>query len=322
MQRVERLIADGDSLRDYAIVGYFDTTPAVGAKSSSVPYLGGIKNLNREISKRHVSEVLVIWSSQGVHELDGVLDTCREVGTRVRVVPRFALDYGATALATVSAHAESFWGLPSIMLSTVKWQPEQEFMKRMMDILVSAVILVLLAPLLLIIALAVKLSSPGPILYRWKVLGRNSREFVGFKFRTMLTNADDLKPSLLARNEMQGPVFKMKDDPRVTPLGRILRKYSLDELPQLWSVLVGDMSLVGPRPPARAEFERFEFWQMRKLSVRPGITCLWQVNGRNQIKDFDEWARLDLKYIDNWSLWLDLKILAKTALVVLKGTGQ
>lgn len=144
---------------------------------------------------------------------------------------------------------------------------------------------------------------------------------MGYKFRSMVRDADELKPTLEPYNEMNGPAFKMQKDPRVTPIGRFLRKYSLDELPQLWSVLIGDMSLVGPRPPARSEFEQFEPWQRRKLSVKPGITCLWQINGRNQIRDFAEWARLDLEYIDNRSLWLDIKILVRTALVVLRGTG-
>jgi lipopolysaccharide/colanic/teichoic acid biosynthesis glycosyltransferase len=138
----------------------------------------------------------------------------------------------------------------------------------------------------------------------------------------MVADADGKRDELLARNEMRGPVFKVKDDPRVTRLGRILRKYSLNELPQLWSVLKGDMSLVGPRPAFRHELERYELWQKRKLCVKPGITCLWQIGGRNKINDFDEWVRLDLQYIDQWSLWLDIRILARTAWTVLAGTGS
>src|SRR6266496_2892984 len=137
----------------------------------------------------------------------------------------------------------------------------------------------------------------------------------------MVSNADQLKTDLYARNEMVGPVFKIKDDPRTTKFGRFLRKYSLNELPQLWSVLKGDMSLVGPRPAFRHELDRYELWQKRKLCVKPGITCLWQVSGRNRISDFDEWVRLDLEYIDRWSLWLDVRILARTAWAVCSGTG-
>jgi lipopolysaccharide/colanic/teichoic acid biosynthesis glycosyltransferase len=193
--------------------------------------------------------------------------------------------------------------------------------KRLMDMVVSATLVVLLLPVLLVIALAVKLTTDGPLLYPWRVLGENGRPFVGYKFRTMVRDADELKPQLQHLNERSGPVFKIAKDPRVTPLGRWLRKHSLDELPQLWSVLVGDMSLVGPRPPGPDEYRNFELWQMRKLSVKPGITCLWQVDGRSTITDFSDWARLDLRYIDTWSLWQDIRILLRTPLVVFKGTG-
>ncbi len=179
-----------------------------------------------------------------------------------------------------------------------------------------------LSPLLLLVACIVRLSSPGPVFYRWRVVGQGGCPFTGYKFRTMVVNADALKLDLARANEMSGPVFKIKNDPRVTPVGRFLRKFSLDELPQLWSVLKGDMSLVGPRPPLRDEWEQFEPWQRRKLSVKPGITCLWQIRGRNDVRDFDEWVKLDLKYIDNWSLWLDLEILLLTIPAVLRGTGR
>ena len=180
----------------------------------------------------------------------------------------------------------------------------------------------LLAPLLVAIAALVRFTSPdGPIFYRWRVLGINKKPFTGYKFRSMVPNADRLKVDFAAQNEMQGPVFKLRNDPRVTPIGRILRKYSLDELPQLWSVLKGDMSLVGPRPSFAEEAQRYEFWQRRKLSIKPGITCLWQINGRSEIRSFEQWARMDLEYIASASLWLDCKILLKTIPVVLRGRG-
>ena len=190
-----------------------------------------------------------------------------------------------------------------------------------MDIMISGVMLLILLPFFIIIAIAIKLDSNGPILYEWNVVGFNKKPFKSWKFRTMIPEADKLKAKLLDKNEMKGPVFKMKNDPRVTKVGRFLRKYSLDELPQLWSVLKGDMSLVGPRPAGPHELERYESWQRRKLSIKPGITCLWQVKGRNKINDFNEWVRLDLEYIDNWSIWLDIKILLMTIHAVIKGTG-
>jgi lipopolysaccharide/colanic/teichoic acid biosynthesis glycosyltransferase len=193
--------------------------------------------------------------------------------------------------------------------------------KRGMDVILSAVLLIVLSPLLLGIVLVIKLTSKGPVLFPCNWVGLNGRRFVGYKFRTMIVGAQAMEAQLQSQNEMKGPAFKMANDPRVTPVGRILRKYSLDELPQIWSVLKGDLSLVGPRAPRIHEYERFTDFQKQKMQVTPGITCLWQVEGRHTISDYDEWVKLDLKYINEWSLWLDIKILARTAVVVLKGTG-
>lgn len=213
------------------------------------------------------------------------------------------------------------YGSEHVALAPVCAQTSYRITKRIIDVVASAALLVVLSPVLAAITLAVRLSSPGPALYRWHVVGLGGRPFVGYKFRTMVAQADDFKQALLDMNEMRGPVFKMQQDPRVTPLGRFLRRYSLDELPQLWNVLVGDMSLVGPRPPLRSEFERFSERHRRKLSVRPGITCLWQVSGRNEISDFEDWVRLDLEYIERWSLLLDLRILLQTIPAVLSRRG-
>jgi len=190
-------------------------------------------------------------------------------------------------------------------------------MKRLVDILVAGFSVILLSPLFVLIALAIKLTSPGPVFYRWHVVGQGGRPFVGYKFRTMVVGADKLREQLDDKNEMTGPYFKMKNDPRVTLIGRILRKFSLDELPQLWTVLKGDMSLVGPRPTQAFEYEQLEEWHKRRVSVKPGMICLWHVRGKT--KDFDEMVRLDLEYISNWSLWLDIKLLAGAALYVLLG---
>lgn len=195
------------------------------------------------------------------------------------------------------------------------------FIKRLIDVTCSILLLLLLSPLFLLIALLIKITSAGPVFYEWNVVGQHKKPFRSWKFRTMIKGADEMKPLLQDKNIMKGPVFKIRNDPRVTWIGRFLRKYSLDELPQLWSVLKGDMSLVGPRPAGPHELANYKDWQRRRLSIKPGITCLWQVSGRNLINDFDEWAKLDLEYIDNWSLWLDIKILFKTVKAVLKGTG-
>ena len=200
------------------------------------------------------------------------------------------------------------------------WRAQQA-VKRMLDVVLAALGLLVLAPVLGLIALAIWIDSPGPIFYPWRVVGYRGRRFTGYKFRTMVPEADRLKSELMHLNEMSGPVFKIREDPRVTRVGRLLRKYSLDELPQLWSVLKGDMSLVGPRPLGPEEFARALPRQRQKLAVIPGITCLWQVNGRSKINDFDHWVRLDLQYIADWSLWLDFRILLQTIPVVWRGTG-
>jgi lipopolysaccharide/colanic/teichoic acid biosynthesis glycosyltransferase len=201
-------------------------------------------------------------------------------------------------------------------------RPLQLACKRALDVVFSAVLLVLVAPLFLLLAILVKLTSPGPVFYHWKVAGKNGRRFTGYKIRSMVANADKLKKQLEHRNEMTGPVFKIDGDPRITAVGSWMRRYSLDELPQLYSVLKGDMSLVGPRPPLFTEYERFTKYQKQKLAVKPGITCLWQVSGRNQVNDFDEWVHLDLEYIRRWSIWLDMRILLATCGAVFSGSGK
>jgi len=182
-------------------------------------------------------------------------------------------------------------------------------------------ILLLFIPMMFV-SLMIKLTSKGPILYKWKVVGKDGVYFNSFKFRTMVINADDLKDSLQSNNEMKGPFFKMKNDPRITKIGKVLRKYSIDELPQFLSVLSGSMSVVGPRPPLQTEYANFTEFQKRKLKVKPGITCLWQVEGRNQISDPDEWIQKDLDYINNRSFMMDMKIIFKTILTVFRGSGK
>ena len=293
---------------------------------TAIPRFGAVDEINSVLVHRPVNEVIAAsplhgesWT-EGESWMEQVLHACDDVGVPVRVVPQVLLTHRLLNLTPSRDPLET--APSSILLAPRYWNTEALQVKRLIDIVGSAMLLVVLAPLFALLAILIRLSGPGPIIYKWRAIGRHGRPFVGYKFRTMVANAEGLKTQLLKFNEMQGPVFKMTKDPRVTRVGRWLRKYSLDELPQLWSVLKGDMSLVGPRPPLPIEVERYEFWQMRKLSIRPGITCLWQVRGRNKISSFHRWAKLDLKYIDNWSLWLDVKILLWTVVAVLKGTGR
>jgi exopolysaccharide biosynthesis polyprenyl glycosylphosphotransferase len=192
--------------------------------------------------------------------------------------------------------------------------------KRALDVVVALLCLGLGAPLLALIALMVRLTSPGPVLFKQTRVGLAGRQFTLYKFRSMCVNAESLREQLLHMNEVSGPVFKIKNDPRVTPVGRLLRKLSLDELPQLWNVLRGDMSLVGPRPPVPHEVAQYGARELRRLAVKPGLTCLWQVNGRSSVA-FDHWVEMDLIYIDTMSFWNDLIILVKTVPAVVTGRG-
>ena len=189
------------------------------------------------------------------------------------------------------------------------------FLKRSMDILGALCGILILSPIGIIVAASIKIESKGPIFFGQKRVGKNSKEFIMYKFRSMVTNAEELKEKLQEQNEMSGPMFKMKNDPRITKVGKFIRKTSIDELPQLWNVLKGDMSLVGPRPSLPKEVEEFEPWMKRRLDVKPGLTCYWQVSGRNNI-DFEEWMALDVKYVEERNLWVDIKLIFKTVFVL------
>jgi lipopolysaccharide/colanic/teichoic acid biosynthesis glycosyltransferase len=295
-------------------------TYSSGADDSMVlPCIGVVSDLPRLLVHRPIHEVIAIHD--GARDwLREVVDTCDYFRITLRIVPE-ALLSGQLRDLQLMYHSDPL-RLPEIVLRPRHFDSTALFMKRLFDIAVVSVLLIITLPLMALIAIAIKLTTPRlRVLYPWHVVGYNGRRFTGYKFSTMVEDADRRQDDLVSRNQMQGPVFKIRDDPRVTRLGRFLRKYSLNELPQLWSVLKGDMSLVGPRPAFPHELERYELWHKRKLTVRPGITCLWQVRGRNQISQFDDWVRMDLEYIDNWSLWLDVKILVRTVWTVMRGSG-
>lgn len=300
------------------ILGFIDAPNNDNDKGPSHDFnlIGNLEDLERILKEQVVHEVIVALPFKSFYsENEDIVHICEQIGVEVKIpTDLFSL---SLAKETITHYGD----IPVIDLYTSPKMNWQLVVKRPIDIIASSILLIFVSPLFAVVSILIKATSKGPIFYPWKVVGQNNRDFVGYKFRTMTENADTLKGSLMAQNEMEGPVFKMKNDPRITSVGKWLRKFSLDELPQLWSVLKGDMSLVGPRPPNRNELVRYEFWQRRKISFKPGITCLWQVDGRNRIFDFKEWCRLDLEYIDNWSLWLDFKILFKTAWVVIRGTG-
>lgn len=249
-------------------------------------------------------------------QVEYVIRACELEGVEVWLIA----DFFSTEISRTTL--DDLLGRPLLIFRTAPEASWQALSKQLLDFTGALVLLILLSPLFLAIAIAIKLTMPGPVFFRQQRSGLSGAPFTLFKFRTMVTNAEQFQHELAAMNEMTGPVFKVTNDPRVTATGKLLRKYSLDELPQLWNVLRGEMSLVGPRPLPVDEVKRFDnLAHRRRLSVKPGLTCLWQISGRNQISDFKEWVRLDLEYIDNWSLWLDLKILVLTVPVVVRGTG-
>ncbi|MCE0482869.1 MAG: sugar transferase [Methylacidiphilales bacterium] len=230
----------------------------------------------------------------------------------------------ADFIQTLVAHVQfdQYAGQPLLIYRTTPTISWELVAKRVMDVVGAAILLILASPFMLVIAFLIRFSSAGPVIFSQNRSGLHGRSFRMYKFRSMVTNAEQARAELEALNEMSGPVFKVKNDPRVTPLGAWLRRTSLDELPQLWNVLQGEMSLVGPRPLPLYETASFgDVTQRRRMSVRPGLTCLWQVRGRSKISDFKDWVRLDLEYIDRWSLWLDFMILLRTIPVVLFGWG-
>src|ERR1044071_206428 len=263
-----------------------------------------------------VNGVILSGRHSNFEQVEQAVQACELEGVEAWLVA----DFFKTQISRASF--DDYYGWPVLVFRCTPEASWQSVLKLLLDHLGALLLLIVLLLPLSIVALLVKLTSPGPILFRQARSGLNGKPFTIYKFRTMVTNAEQLKAELAAMNEMSGPVFKVSKDPRITPFGKWLRKYSVDELPQLFNVLRGDMSLVGPRPLPVDEVRRFhDLAHRRRLSVKPGLTCLWQISGRNNVSDFKDWVRLDLEYIDNWSLWLDFKILWRTVPIVLAGTG-
>ena len=307
---------DRHSYWGYRIMGFISEN---GQTDTGRPFagravLGELGELPEILESRVVDEVIFALDRQRLHLLEDLMLGLEEQGIRTRL----ALNLFPHAHAKVEVG--DLDGLPLMTFSTTPTSELRMLAKRALDVVASSILLVLSLPAMLLVALLIKLGRGGTVLFRQTRCGLNGRLFTLYKFRTMIQNAEAEKEKLAHLNEMGGPAFKVRSDPRVTRLGRVLRRFSLDELPQLWNVLRGDMSLVGPRPPVPAEVAQYQRWQRRRLSMRPGLTCLWQISGRNQV-DFDRWMELDLEYIDNWTPSLDLKILAKTIPAVLSGRG-
>jgi len=304
---------EGFGLRLLAFVCTGDEKPSLPGLRQNYPILP-MEQLQELLHNHVVDEVLFAVGREDMIELEPLMQQCEQEGVHMRV----HLDFLPKGFSHVFVEH-----LSHVPLLTFSSTPQNDFallFKRALDLTLSALALVVLSPFFLVLALLIALTSKGPVFYRQTRCGLGGRRFTLLKFRSMVSNADDLLPHLGELNEVDGPVFKMRNDPRCTVVGGWIRMLSLDELPQLWNVLRGDMSLVGPRPPLPAELEQYEPWQRRRLRMRPGLTCLWALEGRSHLQ-FNRWVRLDLLYIDSWSVWLDFKILLKTIPAVLSSKG-
>ena len=308
----------GDPALGCRVIGFVDDTSihAQSFEEFGFELVSEYKDFSKFLGRTAIDEVLVcLPENSRSGDTSKVMSICEEQGISVGVLRDMfkwkpdttkIRQFGDQTIITVSPHAI---------------HGGQAVTKRALDIAISAIAIVLLLPVFIITALIIKFTSPGPVIFSQERVGLNKKRFRMLKFRTMLPEAEQQQAALEHYNEAAGPVFKIKDDPRITPVGRFLRKSSIDELPQLVNVLMGDMSIVGPRPLPVRDYEGFtQDWHRRRISIRPGITCLWQVNGRDQ-SSFDEWMRLDLEYIDHWSLYLDIKVMFKTIPAVLRGSG-
>jgi exopolysaccharide biosynthesis polyprenyl glycosylphosphotransferase len=297
------------------IIGFVSVAGEAGHPAAR-PHLGYVGSLDALLDREAVDEVVFAVPGKQPELFRDALAACDDRGVDVLLtLPPQLPSKANLEIANVSGV-----NLPMLGLRRTPTGELRLAVKRLMDIAGGLVGIIIAGPVMIATAIAIKIDSKGPVLFRQTRAGRNGRKFTMYKFRSMVVDAEEKKAALMHLNEMGGPVFKIKRDPRITRVGRFIRRTSIDELPQFFNIFMGDMSMVGPRPPLPSEVEEYEAWQRRRLSVKPGLTGAWQVSGRNQV-DFDEWMQLDLEYIDNWSLWLDIKIMAKTIPTVLFHKG-
>jgi exopolysaccharide biosynthesis polyprenyl glycosylphosphotransferase len=286
-----------------------------------VKIIGHLGHFQEIISDHIVDEVIFALPLKNVPKVNWYIKYAETVGAKIRIIPDWQIQQIMFRPETASISFDTFVGGPTLVMSSTPQQELAQLIKSFFDYSFASLWLIILSPVFLLISILIKLSSKGPVFFHQERVSTYGRRFYVHKFRTMVENAEELKSELKEDNEMDGPVFKMKNDPRITKIGRFLRKTSLDELPQLFNVMRGDMSMVGPRPALPSEVKLYKPAERRRLSMKPGITCIWQVSNRNETS-FEDWMKMDLHYIDNWSLMLDAKLLLQTVGAVFRCTGR
>lgn len=290
---------------------------------NGIKVIGTLDHMEAFMREEVVDEVIFAMPLRKIENAGHYIDSAEEMGVSVRIVPDWQIQSLMYRPGIASVRFEDFLGVPTMALTSTPPNQGELLIKSTIDLVFSAIAIILFLPLFTIISAAIKLTSPGPLFFKQERCGLNGRKFIVYKFRTMVPDAEARQDEVKALDEADGPVFKIKDDPRIIPyIGTFLRKTGLDELPQLINILKGEMSVVGPRPPIPDEVDDYDRWQMRRLSLKPGLTCLWQVSPNRNDLSFDQWMKMDLEYIDNWSLWLDFKIMLMTLRAMLEGEGR
>jgi exopolysaccharide biosynthesis polyprenyl glycosylphosphotransferase len=304
-----------DKSLGYRVFGFLDDDPVkIGKSYHGIPVLGEVSKVAGIIKNNKIGEIIIAEPGISTDKILHIITDCERFGIEFKIVP------GILELIASRLDVDEVGGVPLLTVSEIQLKGFNAAVKRLTDILFSSAGIILLSPFYILFSVLVRSTSPGPIFIAQERVGLDEKIFPMFKFRSMISDAEKLFPQLEPHSEAEGHLFKMKEDPRVTPLGRFMRRWSIDEYPQLFNVLWGKMSLVGPRPPLPREVKNYSAWHKKRLRVRPGITGLWQVSGRSLLP-FEDMVRLDIYYIENWSLWLDLKILLRTIAVVLTGSG-
>lgn len=324
-RRAERIVKQFVKHKEYGlrICGILDPdSKRIGYKVGTMSVTGNLSDFKKIINKTEIDEVFFALDLNLISNIEEIFNYLETVGVSYHMMINESVHRYSDRYLSLKPISTSYYGMPMLSFHSVSASHLKLYLKSGIEKIFAFVLLLFTLPIILIFSIIVKLTSSGPIFFKQLRVGLHGRKFYQYKIRSMVVNADHIKEELTSLNEQSGPVFKIKNDPRITKVGKFMRKYSIDELPQLFNILLGSMSLIGPRPLPVSEVDQFaEDFLHRRHSMKPGVTGLWQVSGRNSIKDFNDWVKLDMEYIDNWSFVLDVKIVLKTFSTVLSGTG-